>query len=319
VTGAEFQGVLLMTYGSPPSLGREDIRMYLARVRGGREPDPDLVDEFTRRYRVIGGSPLIETTRTLAAALEESVGWPVEVGMRFSAPSIADGLQALAARGARDVVAIVLSPQFSRLLMGGYARAIEEAQAKLGDRAPQVKVAGAWHEEPAFVAALADRVVDALDALPSGDRETAAVLMTAHSLPSRVAEQEPGYLAQLSDTAEAVAARAGITADRWQFCWQSAGHEPGEWMKPDFADLMPELAAAGRHAVVVAPVQFLADHLEILYDVDIAAREQAEQNGLSFHRIESLNAHADLVAALAAISRHTAQAVMSISTPGSPN
>jgi ferrochelatase len=161
-------------------------------------------------------------------------------------------------------------------------------------------------------------VVDALDALPPGDRETAAVLMTAHSLPRRVAEQEPGYLAQLSDTAEAVAARAGIAADRWQFCWQSAGHEPGEWMKPDFADLMPELAAAGRHAVVVAPVQFLADHLEILYDVDIGAREQAERNGLSFHRIESLNAHPEFVVALAAVSRHTGQAVLSVSSPGSP-
>jgi ferrochelatase len=314
VIGAELRGVLLMTYGSPASVGREDIRVYLARVRGGREPDQEVVDEFTRRYRVIGGSPLVEITRMQAAALEESLGWPVEVGMRFSAPSIADGLQALAARGAEDVVAIVLSPQFSPLLMGGYARAIEEARAELGDTAPRVEVAGAWHDEPAFVAALADRLVDALDALPPGDRESAAVLMTAHSLPRRVAEQEPGYLAQLSDTAEGVAARAGLAADRWQFCWQSAGHEPGEWMKPDFADLMPEVAAAGRHAVVVVPVQFLADHLEILYDVAIGAREQAERNGLSFHRIESLNAHPDFVAALAAVSRHTGQEVMSASS-----
>jgi len=126
-----------------------------------------------------------------------------------------------------------------------------------------------------------------------------------------VAEQEPGYLAQLSETAEAVAARTGTRHDRWQFCWQSAGHEPGEWMKPDFADLMPELAAAGRRSVVVAPVQFLADHLEILYDVDIGAREQAERNGLSFHRIESLNAHPDFVAAQAAVSQHSAHPVAS--------
>jgi len=307
-----------MTYGSPASLVREDIRVYLARVRGGREPDQDLVDEFTRRYRVIGGSPLIEITRAQAAALEESLGWPVEVGMRFSAPSILDGVRALSDRGVEHLTAIVLSPQFSPLLMGGYARAIEEAQAELGDRAPVVVVAGAWHDEPAFVDALANRVVDALGALPPGDRDRAAVLMTAHSLPKRVAEQEPGYLAQLSDTAEAVAARAGIAADRWQFCWQSAGHEPGEWMKPDFADLMPDLAAAGRRSVVVAPVQFLADHLEILYDVDIGAREQAERNGLSFHRIESLNALPDFVAALADVSRHTADAVMSASSPGSP-
>jgi protoporphyrin/coproporphyrin ferrochelatase len=297
-----------MTYGSPDSLDREDILAYLRRVRGGRAPDPELVDEFTRRYRVIGGSPLIEITRAQAAALEESLGWPVEVGMRFSAPSIADGLRALAARRAEHVVAIVLSPQFSPLLMGGYARAIDEAQTEIGDRAPQVEVAGAWHDEPAFVAALATRVTEALGALPADDRKTAAVLMTAHSLPRRVAEQEPGYLAQLSDTANAVAARAGIPAERWQFCWQSAGHEPGEWMKPDFADLMPELAAAGRRSVVVAPVQFLADHLEILYDVDIGAREQAEMHGLAFHRIASLNAQPDLIEALAAVTRRTSEA-----------
>ena len=311
MTVDERRGVLLMTYGSPASLEREDIRAYLARVRGGREPDPELVDEFTRRYRVVGGSPLIEITRAQAVALEGSLGWPVQVGMRFSAPSITDGMRALADRGVEHVVAIVLSPQFSPLLMGGYARSIDEAQAELGDRAPGVEVAGAWHDEPAFVAALASRVVDALGAMPPDERETTAILMTAHSLPRRVAEQEPGYLAQLSDTAQAVAVRAGIAADRWQFCWQSAGHEPGEWMKPDFADLMPGIAAAGGRAVLVVPVQFLADHLEILYDVDIGAREQAERHGLSFQRIESLNAHPDLVAALAAVSRHTGRAVMS--------
>jgi ferrochelatase len=305
MSGAERRGVLLMTYGSPPSLEREDIRAYLARVRGGREPDPDLVDEFTRRYQVIGGSPLIEITRAQAAALERSLGWPVEVGMRFSEPSIVTGLRALVDRAAEHVAAIVLSPQFSPLLMGGYARAIGAAQTELGDRAPLVELAGAWHDEPAFVAALANRVVEALPGLPPHDRETAAILMTAHSLPRRVAEQEPGYLSQLSETAAAVAGRAGISDDRWQFCWQSAGHEPGEWMKPDFADLMPEIATAGKRSVLVVPVQFLADHLEILYDVDIGAREQAESCGLAFHRIESLNADADLIGALVAVAHRT--------------
>jgi ferrochelatase len=298
-------GVILMTYGSPASLEREDIRAYLARVRGGREPDAALVDEFTRRYQVIGGSPLIEITRAQAAALSESLCWPVEIGMRFSAPSITVGLAALAARGVEHVAAVVLSPQFSPLLMGGYARAIDEARAELGDRAPNVEIAGPWHYEPAFVGALADRVRGALDRFSPDERDSVAVLMTAHSLPQRVAEQEPAYLGQLSDTAEAVATRAGLTADRWQFCWQSAGHEPGEWMKPDFADLMPEIAATGRHSVLVAPVQFLADHLEILYDVDVGAREQAERSGVTFRRIDSLNAHHGLIDALAAVARHT--------------
>jgi protoporphyrin/coproporphyrin ferrochelatase len=304
VTKIERRGVLLMTYGSPASLERDDVWAYLARVRGGRAPDAELVDEFTRRYRAIGGSPLIGITRAQAAALEASLDWPVEVGMRFSSPSIGEGLQALADRGVEHAVSIILSPQFSPLLMGGYARAIDEAQAALGDGLPQVEVAGAWHSEPTFVAALANRVASALASLPPGDRET-AVLMTAHSLPRRVAEQEPAYLAQLSDTAKAIAARAGISDDRWQFCWQSAGHEPGEWMKPDFADLMSQLAATGRRAVLVAPVQFLADHLETLYDIDIGARAQAELHGLAFRRIESLNCDPGLVEALAAVARRT--------------
>jgi ferrochelatase len=303
VTPTDRPGVLLMTYGSPATLEREDVRAYLARVRNGREPDPDLVDEFTRRYRVIGGSPLIEITRGQASALAGVLGWPVEVGMRFSEPSILAGLRALADVGVTKVAAIILSPQYSPLLMGGYGRAIHAARATLREGAPDVLVAGAWHEEPAFVAALARRVLEALARLPPEDRATVRVLMTAHSLPKRVADQEPEYLAQLRATAEAVAITAELGDRAWTFCWQSAGHEPGEWMKPDFADLMPEIAASGGTAVLVVPVQFLADHLEILYDVDVAAREQAEGCGLAFHRIETLNRDPGLIHALDAVAR----------------
>jgi ferrochelatase len=175
----------------------------------------------------------------------------------------------------------------------------------MGDMAPEAIVAGAWHQEPAFVTALADRVADALARLPAGERDPVRILMTAHSLPRRVADTESEYLEQLRATANAVATMAGLTDQQWEFCWQSAGHEPGEWMKPDFADLMPEIAASGGRSVLVVPIQFLADHLEILYDVDVGARQQAESNGVAFHRIESLNAHPDLVEALAAVSRRT--------------
>jgi protoporphyrin/coproporphyrin ferrochelatase len=305
VTAEERAGALLMTYGSPDSLEREDIRAYLARVRGGREPDRALVDEFTRRYGVIGGSPLIEITRNQANALGVCLGWPVEVGMRFSEPSILAGLRSLADSGANRVAAVILSPQYSPMLMNGYATAIEAARATLGPAAPEVRLAGAWHDEPAFVAALADRVAEALDQFPTDERQTVSVLMTAHSLPRRVAEQEPDYLGQLRATAKAVAAKAGLSDREWSFCWQSAGHEPGEWMKPDFADLMPEIVSAGGCSVLVVPVQFLADHLEILYDVDIGAREQAERCGLAFHRIESLNRNPGLIEALAAVARNT--------------
>jgi ferrochelatase len=308
------RGVLLMSYGSPASLEREDVAAYLARVRGGREPDADLVDEFTRRYRAIGGSPLIEITRAQAAALAEVLGWPTEVGMRFSEPTISRGLAALADQGVDDVRAIVLSPQFSPILMSGYAAAIDQALPGLGPRAPRVSVAGAWHDQPSFVDALGRRIREAIGTLSDEEQGRVRVLLTAHSLPRQVADRDPGYLAQLRATAEAVADAAGLSEDRWTFCWQSAGHEPGEWMKPDFADLMPGIAASPTPAVIVAPVQFLADHLEILYDIDVGARQQAEGLGVRFQRIKSLNADPGLIAALAAVANEEVLAVAG--TPG---
>jgi len=305
VSEVQRAGVLLMTYGSPASLERADVGDYLARVRGGRVPAPELVDEFTRRYQVIGGSPLVGITQAQAAALADALGWPVEVGMRFSEPTILAALVRLADAGVDRVAAIILSPQYSPLLMRGYAEAIEAASAALGVDAPRATVAGAWHDEPGFIRAVAGRVEEALGRLSPEDRVATHVLMTAHSLPKRVADQEPGYLAQLRATAEAVAAAAGLADRDWTFCWQSAGHEPGEWMTPDFADLMPEIAAEGRRSVLVVPVQFLADHLEILYDIDVGAREQAKRCGLALQRIESLNSDRRLVDALAAVARRT--------------
>jgi protoporphyrin/coproporphyrin ferrochelatase len=298
-------GVLIMTYGSPASLERADVRDYLMRVRNGREPDDDLVGEFTRRYQLIGGSPLIGITADQARVIADVLGWPVEIGMRFSEPSIETGLRSLAGEGVTEVAAIVLSPQYSPFLMGGYGRAIAAAREALGVSAPTVSVAGAWHEEPAFLDALANRVVGAVSDMAPDERARTHVLMTAHSLPRRVAEVEPQYLAQLRVTARAIASRALLRASQWSFCWQSAGHEPGEWMKPDFADLMPRIAASGGASVVVVPVQFLADHLETLYDVDIGAREQAERHGLRFQRIRSLNAHRGLAEAIARTAEQT--------------
>jgi ferrochelatase len=309
VSGADHRGgVVLMTYGSPRSLERADIATYLTRVRGGRAPGDDLVDEFTRRYRRIGGSPLVRITASQARALEQLLGWPVEIGMRFSDPSIASALGRLTDRGAQRIAAIVLSPQYSPLLMSAYDAAVEDALQLLADRAPVATVAHAWHLQPDLIAALASRIEDALRRLPSKDRGSAPVLLTAHSLPRRVAEREPEYIAQLMETADAVAGAAGLVRSRWRFCWQSAGHEPGEWMKPDFADLMPELADAGHTAVVVAPVQFVADHLETLYDIDVGAREQAQRVGLAFERIRALNDDPGFIAALARVASETVAA-----------
>jgi ferrochelatase len=292
-----------MTYGSPSSL--DDVERYLTAVRGGRVPGPDLVAEFRRRYSVIGGSPLVAVTRRQAASVEAVFDGEIAVraAMRFSEPSIEAALRELAAIGVRSVAGVVLSPQYSPLLMGGYGRSVETARAAIGPTAPDVVVAGPWFGEPAFVAAMADRIRAALAAFDEPDR--VPVLLTAHSLPRRVAEQEPDYIDQLRASAVLIAGAAGLAESGWQFCWQSAGHEPGEWMSPDFADLMPELRSAGHDAVVVAPIQFLSDHLEVLYDVDVGAREQAERVGLAFHRTASLNDDPAFAGALASVIRRT--------------
>ncbi|MDQ3553384.1 MAG: ferrochelatase [Chloroflexota bacterium] len=311
MTGEAGLGALLMTYGSPTSL--DDVAAYMTRVRGGRQPEPELVTEFRRRYQVIGGSPLVAITRGQAEALEAALGGevPVASGMRFSEPTIEQALRDLAALGVTRVAGVILSPQYSPLIMGGYGRAVEAARGAIaadGTEPPDVVMVGAWHREPGFVAALADRIGEALERAPADERDSVPVLLTAHSLPRRVADQEPDYLAQLEETASAVAEAAGLDHERWTFCWQSAGHEPGEWMKPDFADLMPVVAAQGHRRVLVAPVQFLADHLEILYDIDIGAREQAEAAGLSFARTDSLNTDERFISALATVVRRVSTA-----------
>lgn len=284
-------GALLMTYGAPA--GREDLPGYLARVRGGKEPAPELVDEMARRYERIGGSPLVRITTAQAEALERELGegWVATAGMRYSAPSIADAATALVARGARRLVGLVMSPQWSPLLMGGYARALDEAAAGLGVTAT---MAGAWHREPEFIADLAAAITEAR----AGGGH---VVLTAHSLPRRVYEAEPAYIDQLRETAETVARRAGL--DEWTWAYQSAGHTKEEWLRPDLTDVFPKIALAGHREVVVAPVQFLADHLEVLYDLDVAAAEQAAAAGLRYSRVAMPNTRPSFIAALAEVAR----------------
>ena len=292
-------GVVLMTYGSPRDL--DDVGAYITRVRGGREPGPDLLAEFRRRYEVIGMSPLIEITRQQAAALEADLGddFVVGAGMRFSDPSIAAAAGDLIKRGAERLLGVILSPQYSPTLMGGYDRAIQEAADGVSARTVE-----AWHLNPAFVDVLASRIRGALSRYPDEQRERVPVLLTAHSLPRRVVDREPEYVQQLQATARAVALAANLSADRWSFAYQSAGHTPEEWLKPDMLEVLPLLAAAGHRDVVVAPVQFLADHLETLYDVDVAGREQALAAGFqTFTRIDAPNSAADFIGALKDVVR----------------
>jgi protoporphyrin/coproporphyrin ferrochelatase len=298
-----------MTYGSPATL--DDIPGYLRSIRGGREADEALVTEFRRRYELIGGSPLLRITNEQAAALEselnalkDGTAYKAVAGMRFSPPLIADVVRTSAPESGM-VVGIIMSPQYSPIIMGGYVRDLQGAVAAVHRDGLSLTVSEDWHLQPLFLEALAQRITEALDLLPPKVRDEVPVLLTAHSMPKRVVEGEPGYIQQLEETAAAVAELAGLPEGRWMFCYQSAGHTPEEWLKPDFADVMPRLKEGGYSHVVIAPVQFLADHLEILYDIDIGAREQAEKAGIQFVRTESLNTSPLFIKALAAVVQET--------------
>jgi ferrochelatase len=214
--------------------------------------------------------------------------------MRFSGPTVRDAAQTLA--GEVDaLVGVVLSPQWSDLLMSGYRLALEGAAAESGLPWHLVR---AWHEEPLFVELVATLIRDA-----GASIDHPAILLTAHSIPRRVHEAEPGYVAQLRATADLVARAAGLAPDEWRFAFQSAGHTQEEWLRPDLVELFPGLAAAGARRVLIVPIQFLADHLEVLYDLDIAARAQAEAAGLEYHRIAMPNDRPALARALANVVR----------------
>ena len=304
IPSADTTGVVLMTFGSPRTL--EDVPAYLKSAHGGHPASDELVAEFQRRYSVVGGSPLTRITEEQAAALQsllnaeasDGESYRVVVGMRHAPPLIADALTQLASERIRRVIAIILSPQYSPIIMSGYHRAVEEAQLVLGPDA-SVRVAGAWHLLPSFLSALAQRIQEALDRLPPEELDRIPVLLTTHSLPKSVVDREPGYIDQLRETVKAVAYQAGLAPGRWQFAYQSAGHTPEEWLKPDMRDLFPGLKEAGHTGLLIVPVQFLADHLEILYDIDVAGREEAEELGLSFHRTESFNVMPEFIRALA--------------------
>jgi ferrochelatase len=294
-------GVILMTYGSPKD--RADVGAYLTRVRGGRPPSEETTREFERRYDLIGGSPLIPITQAQARGLERALGgeFVCGAGMRFSEPSVAVVVGELVERGAGRILGIIISPQYSPIIMGGYRAALDQAAAPLGVPA---KLVEGWWDEPAFVRVMADRVLQGLERFPADVRDRVPVLLTAHSLPKRVVDREPGFVDQLKESAGLIAAAAGLSPERWRFAYQSAGHTPEEWLKPDILDVLPELAREGHRHVLLAPVQFVGDHLETLYDIDIGGKEQADAASFAgFQRAPAPNADPDFCEALAAVVR----------------
>jgi ferrochelatase len=274
--------VVLMAYGSPDR--EEDVATYLADIRGGRPVSAATVAELVERYRRIGGgSPLNELTEAQRAALQRELGIPVYVGMKHWSPRIADAVEKALGDGAERIVGLVLAPHYSRMSIGGYR---ERLEAALGERAELVFVES-WHDHEPFLDVLAERV-----------RGTEAhVVFTAHSLPERILAEGDPYRDQLRETSRLVADKAGLA--RWSFAFQSASETGEPWLGPDILDELGRLRTHGVGRVLIAPIGFVSDHLEIYWDIDVEARAKAAELGLALDRIPSLNDDPAFVRSLA--------------------
>jgi len=280
--------VILMAYGSPSRA--EDIRPYLEDIREGRPVSDAAVEELTERYRRIGGrSPLDDATEAQRAALEGELGLPVFVGMKHWRPRIAEAIEQALAGGADTIVGLVLAPHYSRLSVQGYRERIEQA---LQGRA-ELRFVESWHTHEPYLDVLADRVRDS----------EAHVVFTAHSLPARILDDGDPYRDQLLETSRLVAERAAL--DSWSFAFQSESPTGEPWLGPDILDELDTLQAKGVEQVLVCPIGFVSDHLEILWDLDVEAIERAAELGLDLERIDSLNDDLAFIRGLAELVRQT--------------
>ena len=292
--------VLLMAYGTPRS--REEILPYYTDIRRGRPPTEEQLSDLTARYEAIGGlSPLATLTEAQRDALQTALNniapntYHVALGLKHAAPMIEDAVQQLAQEGFTKIVALVLAPHFSSFSIGQYIDRATTAAAPHG-----ISVVGitSWATEEAFIEFLAADMSAKLATMPS----TTHVLFTAHSLPQRIIDAGDPYPAELRSTAVAVAAKVGLTENtQWSIAWQSAGRTPEPWIGPDILDVIDQLATQPTPAagVLVSACGFVADHLEVLFDLDIEASHRAEQHGLAFARTECVNDNGAIMNALA--------------------
>jgi ferrochelatase len=288
--------ILLMAYGTPATRG--DIAPYYAHIRGGREPAPEQVAHLAARYEAIGGiSPLLAITQEAARRLGERIGLPVYVGMKHWHPFIDAAVSQMHVDGVRRAAAITLAPHYSRMSVGTYIKTAAAAAERAGG--PTLRCVESWHLHPGLIDALSERVRRAATGLDASGQ--AHALFTAHSLPKRIMEWGDPYAGQLVESSRAVAAAAGIA--RWSFAFQSASATGEAWLGPDVLDALRDLASKGVPEVVICPIGFVADHLEILYDLDVEARDVARALGIRLARTESLNATPAFVDVLAAIAR----------------
>lgn len=289
---AERTAVLLLAHGSPDS--PEGIPEFLRAITGGRGVPEHVVKEVQHRYALIGRSPLTEITLKQGEDLARALAMPVYVGMRNWRPFIADVVKQMAADGVARAIAIPMAPQNSRTSVGLYHKAVEAAQPPFA-----VDYVDSWHDHPRLIQAFAERVRAGL----SRCEGEPAIIFTAHSVPERTVQEGDPYERQAKETAALVARAAGLRDEQWTFAFQSQGMSGGTWLGPTVEDTIRAAHARGARQVFIAPIGFVCDHVEILYDIDIGFRDFARELGITVARPESLNDSATLIAALADIAR----------------
>jgi len=293
-------GVLVMAYGGLGSL--DELPGYLADIRGGRPTPKAVVEEIGRHYLLIGGrSPLLEVSRAQVEALQSRLGegrFRCYLGMRHWAPWIEEVVGRMADEGVVRAVGIVLAPHYSSMNIERYFQKVRDG-LELYRAAIDFRFVKSYHDAPPLIEGLARRVREGIERWPEEERGRVHVVFSAHSLPSRLLAQGDPYDGQLRATARLVAARAGLAEGRWSWSYQSAGKSPEPWLGPQLEEYIAELAARGVRDVVAVPVGFVADHVEILYDIDVEAAEAARHSGIRLERPPAMNDDPLFIEALA--------------------
>ena len=293
--------VLVMAYGGPGNI--DEVAPYLLDVRGGRPTPPPLVEEIRARYARIGGrSPILELTRAQANGIGKALGdrFRVFVGMRHWHPYIKQTVEDIKRAGLRRVVGVVMAPHYSSMSVGAYDKKLREAA---GDDGLETTLVRSWSANAYFLDAVAARVTAARQRFPQASE--VQIIFTAHSLPQRILAAGDPYPEELKASAEAVARRLHL--DDWRFAYQSAGATSDPWLGPDAEEVITELARAGHKSVLLVPIGFVCDHVEILYDIDVEYQALAKRLGVRLERTASLNDDPGLVAAVADVVRGAAR------------
>jgi ferrochelatase len=297
LTGPSPTAVLLLAHGSPDRL--EDIPQFLRNITGRPVPQP-VIDEVTHRYALIGRSPLRDLTKKQRDGVAGELGMPVYVGMRNWTPYVGEVIETMKADGVQHAVAICLAPQNSRTSVGLYRKAVFGN----GGAPFEIDFVESWHDHPLLVRAFAERLTAAWTRACAEAGNRVPVIFTAHSVPTRTISEGDPYEAQARQTAELVAMQIGsLAVEDWKFAFQSQGMAGGPWLGPTVEETILAFKDEGHGGVFIQPIGFLCDHVEVLYDIDIAFRQFAQENGMKLWRAESLNESPLLCAAIADVAR----------------